>query len=135
MLLWRDGFHQADAAAQHVDGRKVVALRQFRRQDHVAVENRLHLLGDRIERAVALDEHRIDAGDRADRRGAGPFEQAGQGGEQRRREAAPGRRLAGGEADLALGAGEARDAVHQQQHMLALVAEIFGDGGRQHSAP
>ena len=44
-----------------------------------------------------------------------------------RRIALGGRRLAGRQADLALGHGEAGHAVHHAQHVLALVAEIFGD--------
>ena len=52
-------------------------------------------------------------------------------GEDRRRVALARRRLAGRQADLALRHGEARDAVHQAQHVLAVVAEVFGDGERQ----
>ena len=67
------------------------------------------------------------------RAGAGPgaFEQPRQFGEHGRRIALGGRRLAGGEADLALRHREARDRVHQHQHVLAEVAEIFGDRQRQ----
>ena len=48
-------------------------------------------------------------------------------GEDGRRIALGGRRLAGGQADLALRHGEAGDAVHQAQHVLVLVAEVLGD--------
>ena len=37
-------------------------------------------------------------------------------------------RFAGGETDLALGHGEAGDGIHDQQNVLALIAEILGDG-------
>ena len=63
--------------------------------------------------------------------GAGALQQPRQLGEDRRRIALGGRRLAGGKADLALRHGEAGDRVHQQQHVLVLVAEVFGDGQRQ----
>ena len=39
-------------------------------------------------------------------------------------------RFAGRQADLALRHGEARDGIHHQQHVLALVAEVLGDGER-----
>ena len=37
------------------------------------------------------------------------------------------RRLAGGEADLALGHGEAGDGIEKADDLLAFVAEVFGD--------
>ena len=65
---------------------------------------------------------------------ARPLHQLRQQGEDRGRVAAGGGRLAGGQADFALRQGEAGQRVHQQQHVLALVAEVFGDrrggGGR-----
>ncbi len=57
---------------------------------------------------------------------SGALEQAREHGEDARRVAAAGRRLAGGEAHLALGAGEARDRVDQKKHARALVAEVLG---------
>ena len=64
--------------------------------------------------------------------GAGPgaLQQARQVGEHARRIAARHRRLAGGQRDVARGMGEAGDAIDDQQHRLAAVAEIFGDGHR-----
>ena len=58
------------------------------------------------------------------------FEQARQHREHRRRVPAGRGRLAGRQADLALRHREAREAVHQQQHVVALVAERLGDAGR-----
>ena len=66
--------------------------------------------------------------------GAGALEQARQRGEHRRRIALRGRRLADGEADLAPRHRDARDRVHHQQHVLALVAEVLGDRGRDERA-
>ena len=59
----------------------------------------------------------------------GPLDQLRQQGEDRGGEASRGGRLARRQADLPLGQGEPRQRIHQQQHVLALVAEIFGDGG------
>ena len=49
----------------------------------------------------------------------------------RRRVAARGGRLADRQADLALGHREARDRVHHQHHVAALVAEVLRDRGRR----
>ena len=61
--------------------------------------------------------------------GAGLLQQLRHHREDARRVAAGGRRLAGGQADLALGHGGAGDRVHEQQHVAALVAERLGDPG------
>jgi hypothetical protein len=61
----------------------------------------------------------------------GPLEQARQLVENGRGVALGGRRLAGGEADVALGHGETRDRVDHAQHRGALVAEVFGQGQRE----
>ncbi len=61
--------------------------------------------------------------------GPGAFQQLRQQREHRRRVAAGGRRFADGQADLALRHGDPGQAVHQQQHVLALVPEPLGDPG------
>ena len=83
--------------------------------------------------SASFDEHGVDRRDRA----TGPrrslpraFEQAREHREHAWRIAAARRRLARGEADLALCAGEARDRVDEQHHALALVAEVLGIRGR-----
>ena len=53
----------------------------------------------------------------------------GQHREDRRRVALARRRLADGQADLALGAGEAGHRVEHEQHVAAALAEVLGDGG------
>jgi hypothetical protein len=55
-------------------------------------------------------------------------------GEHRGRIALGGRRLADGQGDLALRLGETGQGIHQQQHILALVAEMLGDAGGHHGA-
>ena len=50
--------------------------------------------------------------------------------EHRRRVSFLAGRFAGGQADLALRHGEAGDRIHDQQHVGALVAKIFGDRQR-----
>ena len=67
--------------------------------------------------------------------GAGALEQPGQHGEDARREAAGGRRLAGRQADLALGQGDPGQAVHHQDDVAAGVAEPLGDPGRDERRP
>ncbi len=57
----------------------------------------------------------------------GAFNQRRQFGEHPRRVAFDGRRLADSQRDLTLCHGVARQGVHDQQHMLAAIAEIFGD--------
>src|SRR5215510_3013205 len=91
------------------------------------VEQRLHLFGDWIEADVALDQDRVEAGDRSPGGRAGALKEPRQRGEDRWRIAATRGRLAGGEADLALRAGEACQAVHEQQHVPPAVAEEFRD--------
>ena len=58
--------------------------------------------------------------------GSGPLEQSRQLGEHAGRIAAGRRGLAGRQPDLAQRQAEAGDAVHQQQHRLALVTEMLG---------
>ncbi len=90
-------------------------------------------VGDRILLIVAFGEHRVERGDRAAARRAvaGALDELRQPREHRRRIALGRRRFADGEADLALRLREARQRIHDQQHVLALLAEIFGDGGRE----
>ena len=61
--------------------------------------------------------------------GAGALEQPGQQREDARRVAAGGGRLAGGQADLALGHRDPGEAVHHQHDVPAAVAEPLGDPG------
>ena len=105
--------------------------------DDVAVEDPAHGVGDRLVVVVAIDQHGEEQpGDRASDSAVGPcgaragaLQQLRQFGEDGGRVAARGRRLAGGQADLALGHGEAGDAVHQAQHLLeVLVAQELGQG-------
>jgi hypothetical protein len=37
-------------------------------------------------------------------------------------------RLSGGEADFALSHGEASGGIHDEEHVVALVAEVLGNG-------
>ncbi len=111
--------------------RGVVALVGERAREHaVAVEDRAHRVGDRLVHVVALDEHRVEAGDRSAPGRARALEQLRQHREHARRVAARRRRLADGEADLALGDRKPRDRVHHQQHVVAGVAEVLGDRRR-----
>ncbi|MOA20300.1 hypothetical protein D3C78_1407350 [compost metagenome] len=107
----------------------MVGRRQLARQYDVAIQDRACLVGDRLGHVIPLHQHGIEGGDGAFVGLTRPLHQAGQGGKHRRGVTAPGGGFAGGQADFTLGAGEAGDGVHQQQHLLALIPEIFGDGG------
>ena len=129
-LLGRgDGGRDAGDRLEDVDAREVAGGREAAGQHDVAVEDRAGGVADRLVHVVALDEDGVEAGDAAGLAGAGALEQLGEQGEDRRRVAAGGGHLAGRQADLALGHGEARDAVHHEHDVAALVAEVLGDAG------
>ena len=112
----------------------MAAAGQVAGEPRVAVQQAANGVGDRLVGIVAFDQHGEERRDAPGGAPSGPLDQLGQQGEDRRRIAARGRRLARGQADLALGHGIARDRVHQQQDVLALVAKILGDrrgGGRR----
>ena len=135
MLGSGDVHHQAADAFQHVDGRIVTARGQLPRQPDVTVEQPAHTVADRFLRIVAFDQHGIEARDAAAGSASGTLQQLGKQGKYRRRIAARGRRLAGGQPDLALRRGKARERIHDQQHIASLVAKILGDGrGRMRRA-
>ncbi|MNE13178.1 hypothetical protein D3C80_1060050 [compost metagenome] len=101
----------------------------------MAVQNTAHGVGDRLVMVAAVHQDGEQGGDRpglgavgADRAGTGALQQLGQFGEDGRRIALGGRRLARGQTDLALGHGEAGDAVHQAQDFQPLIAQVFRDG-------
>ncbi len=137
MLRAGDVGHQAAQALQHVDGRIVAAGGQFPRQPGVTVQQAADGVADGLVGIVGLDQHGEEGGDAAQRAAAGTLHQLRQQGEDRGGIAAGGGRLAGGQADLPLRQGEARQRVHQQEHVLPLVAIPFGDGrgghGRLHA--
>ena len=97
----------------------------------MAVEDASHGVGDRLVHVVAVDEHGVQRGDRTGRRRARALQQLREHREDGRRVAARRGRLADRQADLALGHREARDRVHHQHHVAALVAEVLRDRGRR----
>uniref|UniRef100_A0A6V1RAB4 Uncharacterized protein n=1 Tax=Heterosigma akashiwo TaxID=2829 RepID=A0A6V1RAB4_HETAK len=115
-----------------VDRRVVDGLGQVARQHDMAVQDAARRIGDRVLRVITLGQHRVEGGDRAfaGQAVAAAFDQLRQLGEAAGWVALGGRRLADGQRDLALRHRVAGQAVHQQQHMPPLVAEVFGDGGR-----
>ena len=124
--------HSAGDRFEDVDGGIASALRDRPLHHHMAVQDAAHRVRDRLIMVIAVDQHRENAGDGpcADP-GAGTLQQLRQFGEDGRRVALGGRRLAGGQADLALGHGKARHRIHQAQHVTVLVAEIFRDRERE----
>jgi len=114
-----------------VDRRVMPGFRERAGQHDMTVENRAGRVGDGVLLVVTLGQHRIERGDRAaaGRAVARALNECRQLGEDRRRIAFRRGRLADRERDLALCHRVTRERVHQQQHMLALVAEIFGERG------
>ena len=104
-------------------------------QPDMAVENPSNRVPDGVVDVVGLDQHGVEAGHAAGLRLAGPLEQLGQHGEHTGRVALGGRRLVGGQANLPLGHGQAGHRVHQQQHVLAAVAEVLGHCGGHEAGP
>ena len=133
MLGRDDVLHHAADRRFDVDGGVLPGLGDAPRQHDVAVEDGARRIGDRILLIVAFGEHGVERGDRAASvcAVAGAFDQRRQAREHRRRIALGGRRFADREADLALRLRETRQRIHDQQHVVAAVAEIFGDRGRQ----
>ena len=95
----------------------------------MAVENAAHSVRHRLFMVVAIHQHAENAGNGAFLGpGPGALKKARQLGKDGGGIALGGRRLAGRKTDLPLRHGEAGDRVHQHQHILAEIAEIFGDG-------
>ncbi|MNS94342.1 hypothetical protein D3C72_1285540 [compost metagenome] len=120
---------------QHVDGGEAAALGDLAVHDDVAVQNTAYGVGDRLVMVAAVHQDGEQGGDRpglgavgADRAGTGALQQLGQFGEDGGGIALGRRRLARGQADLALGHGEAGDRVHQAQDFQTLITQVFRDG-------
>lgn len=120
---------QTAHAVQHVYGGIMVLRGKVAGEDDVAVENGAHGVGDGVVHVVLLNECGVEAGDAAALACAGAFEELREHGEDGGGVAASGGGLADGQADLALGHGKAGDGVHHEEDVLALIAEVFGDGG------
>ena len=105
-------------------------VRQRAAEPDLAVGDSLDRVGDRLVEIIAFHQNGIKTGDRAAGRAAGALQHLGQQREDTGRISALRRRLLGGEPDLSLRVTHARQRIHQQQHVLALIAEIFGDSRR-----
>ncbi|MNR24566.1 hypothetical protein D3C85_1416500 [compost metagenome] len=103
-------------------------------QHDVSVEHAPRRVGNRVLLVIAFGQHGVERGDRTTAllRVAGPLHQFRQLGEHRRRITLGRRRLADGQGDFPLGLGETGQRIHEQQDVLALVAEIFGDARAIH---
>src|SRR5258708_5072625 len=93
----------------------------------MAIEDASHGVADRLVEVVALDQHSEQTGNRAFFEVPGTLEDARQQVEDRRRIALLTWGVTGGKADFALRHGEAGDRVHNQQDIVALVAEVLAD--------
>ena len=128
VLLVHHGVHDAADAGLDVDGGIMVGSGQLARKHDMPVKDGPGLVGDGFGHVITFHQHRVQGGDGTLVRIARPFHELGQFRKDRRREAPAGRRLSGRQTDLALGASETGHGIHHQQHALALIAEIFGNG-------
>ena len=129
LLGWHHLRHHSADRRFDVDGRVMALLREPARQYEVPIEHTTRRVGDGILLIIAFGQHGVERGDRA-AAGlgvTGTLDQLGQPGEHRRWIALGRRRFTDGQGDLALRLGIARQRVHQQQDVLALVTEVFGD--------
>src|SRR5215210_3431247 len=99
------------------------------REHDMAVQYGACRVADRILLIIALHEHRIESGDGAAplRAVPGTLDELRQLCKNRRRITFGHRRLANRERDLALRHRIARERIHDEKHVLALIAEILGD--------
>src|SRR5579883_186529 len=102
---------------------------EFSVEHDVTIQKRADGVNERILLVVAFHEHGIEGGDASASEISSAFNQSSQQREDRRRVAFGGGRFAGGEADFALGHGESRERIHDEQDIFALRTKIFGYGG------
>ena len=95
----------------------------------MAVENGACRIGNRVLRVVSLSQHSVEGRDRAaaGRAVACALDQLRQAGENRGRIASCHRRFSNGQCNFALRHGVTRQRIHDQQNMLALITEMFGN--------
>ena len=129
MVFVGDGTHDAAGAGENINGGIMIAGGKVTRQNNVTVQNGAGFVSDRFGHVIALHKDGIKGGDGALLAHAGALHEAGQFGKDRWRKAAPCGRLARRQADFALGAGKARDRIHQEQNFQPLVSKIIGNGG------
>ena len=86
-------------------------------------------VGDRILLIVAFGQHGVERRNRTSAALAisGALHELGEPRKHGGRIALGGRRLTDRKADLTLRLGKARQRIHQQQHLAALLAKIFGN--------
>ncbi|OQB85059.1 MAG: hypothetical protein BWX86_02830 [Verrucomicrobia bacterium ADurb.Bin122] len=126
--------HQTAHALQDIDRRIVILMRQRTGKHDVPIEDAAHGIGHRLIHVVALDQHRVKGCDRPALTGARALQQPGQHRKHARGVATRRRRLARRQSDLALRHRKAGDGVHQQKHILTLVAVGLGQSrGRKRS--
>ncbi|PAV74251.1 hypothetical protein WR25_05434 [Diploscapter pachys] len=124
------GHHAADRRTD-VDRRIDAALGEMPVEHDMPVEDRPRRIDDRIVAVVAIGQHGIDGGDRpaAAHVGAGALDQIGQHRDGGRRITARAGGFAQRQPDLAARMRDAGQRIHDEQHLLALIAKGFGDGG------
>ena len=119
--------HDTRCRLFNINRREVPHLGQRTRQDDMSIQNGTGCIGNRILLIVALGEHGVESGDRTHpmQTITTALHQRGQLGKARWRIALGGRWLTDGQRDLTLRHGIARERIHQQQYMLALVPKML----------
>ena len=117
-------------ARQQVNRRVAALFGDLAVEHDMPVGDPAHGIGDGVVHVVAIHQNGENRGNipLTHRPRPGALQHLRKLRENRRRIALGGGRFARGEADFALRHGEAGDAVHQEEHMLALIAEMFGHG-------
>ena len=127
MGRWHDVGHHPAHAAEQVHRWEMAPLGQPAGQHDVAVEARARRIYHRVGEIVALGQGGVHGGDAAHSlHVSGALHQTRQQGKHRRRIAARGGRLAGGQPDFPLGHRDPGERVEQQEHALAMVAKVLG---------
>ena len=136
MFLADDVIHDAADGGLDVNGRVMPGFGNRTRQHDVTVENGARCVGDGVVLVIPFRQYGIEGRDGTTTHitVARPLHQLRQPGEHRGWIALGGRWLADGQGDLALGLGATGQRIHQQQYILALVAEMLGDAGGHHGA-
>ncbi len=125
-LFLRNHFVRKPAdGIQNVDRGIVSGRSQVSRENEMSVQNAAGRVANRFVKVVAFDQHREEAGDRSRSEIPGAFKNLGQKRKDGRSVALLAGRFSRCQSDFALRHGQARDGIHHQQHVGALIAEIL----------
>src|SRR5215469_14204177 len=130
-----DGRGQPADRVQDINSRIVTLVTQAAGQDKVAVEDAADSVADRFVEVVSFHQDGEKAGDGAAFEVPRPFQHLGQQVEDGRSVTLLAGRLAGRQADFPLRYRQARNGIHDQKHVRALVAEVLRYGQGHEAGP